>query len=103
MFLLADMMTHVEVGASLARKCSMLMKNGEKESEKIRIMSRIFANETAQLVINNVNRILFGSGIFEKKKIYDFMQNISYDTLMMSYMNVLVDMDRVADILFERQ
>lgn len=103
MFLLADMMTHVEVGASLARKCSMLMKNGGKESEKIRIMSRIFANETAQLVINNVNRILFGSGIFEKKKISDFMQNISYDTLMMSYMNVLIDMDRVADILFERQ
>ena len=103
MFLLADMMTHVEVGASFARKCSALMKNGGKEAEKIRIMSRIFANETAQLVINNVSRILFGLGIFEKKKINDFMQNISYDTLMMSYMNILVDMDRVADILFERQ
>jgi len=97
------MMTHVEVGASLARKCSILMKNGGKEAEKIRIMSRIFANETAQLVINNVNRILFGSGSFEKKKISDFMQNISYDTLIMSYMNVIIDMDRVADILFERQ
>ncbi len=103
MFLLADMMTHVEVGASLARKCSMLMKNGGQEAEKIKVMSRIFANETAQLVINNVNKILLGSGIFEKKKSSDFMQNISYDTLMMSYMNVLGDMDRVADILFERR
>ena len=103
MFLLADMMTHVEVGASLARKCFMLVKNGGQEAEKIRIMSRIFANETAQLVINNVNKILTGSGIIEKKKISDFMQNISYDALMMSYMNVLRDMDRVADILFKRR
>ncbi|MDP3284547.1 MAG: hypothetical protein Q8M56_08980, partial [Desulfobacterales bacterium] len=82
---------------------SVLMKNGGQEAEKIRIMSRIFAIESAQIVINNVNKILLGSGIFEKKKISDFMQNISYDTLMMSYMNVLTDMDRVADILFERR
>jgi len=103
MFLLADIMTHVEVGASLARKCSVLVKNGGQDAEKIRIMSRIFANETAQLVINNVNKILLGSGIFEKQKISDFMQNISYDALRMSYMNVLTDMDKIAGILFERR
>jgi len=53
--------------------------------------------------MNNISRILHGSGIFEKQKISGFMQNISYDTLMMSYMNILTDMDRVADILFERR
>lgn len=102
MFLLADMMTHVEIGASLARKCSMLMKKGGQGADKIKVMSRIFANETAQLVMNNVNKILMGSGILEKDEIAGFMKNISYDELLSSYTNVLRDMDKVADILFER-
>jgi alkylation response protein AidB-like acyl-CoA dehydrogenase len=102
MFLLADMMAYVEVGASLARKASILTENGGKGAEKIRIMSRIFANETARLVMNNISVILAGSGIFNQKDISDFMQDISYDTLMLSYSAVLADMDRVADILFER-
>jgi alkylation response protein AidB-like acyl-CoA dehydrogenase len=103
MFLLADMMTYVEVGASFARKASKLAPKGGREAEKIRIMSRVFANETAQLVMNNIGRILLGSGIFEQKEISGFMQKISYDTLMMSYFNVLTDMDRLADMLFERR
>lgn len=102
MFLLADMMTHVEVGASFARKASALAGNGGKEAEKIRIMSRVFANETARIVMNNISMILFGSGIFEQKDISGFMQKISYDTLISSHSGILRDMDRVADILFER-
>jgi alkylation response protein AidB-like acyl-CoA dehydrogenase len=102
MFLLADMMTHVEVGASFARKASALAGNGGKEAEKIRIMSRVFANETARIVMNNISMILFGSGIFEHKDISSFMQKISYDTLISSHSGILTDMDRVADILFER-
>ncbi len=102
MFLLADMMTHVEVGASFARKASALAGNGGKEAEKIRIMSRVFANETARIVMNNISMILFGSGIFEQKDISGFMQKISYDTLISSHSGILTDMDRVADILFER-
>lgn len=103
MFLLADMMTQVEVGACFAGKCAKLVKNGGREAEKAKTMSRIFANETAQLVMNNISKILFGSGIFDEKKISGFMQSISYDTLMMSHMNILTDMDKVADILFERR
>lgn len=103
MFLLADMMTYVEVGASFARKASTLAPKGGREAEKIRIMSRIFANETAQLVMNNIRMILLGSGIFEQEEISGFMQKISFDTLIMSYFNVLTDMDRIADILFERR
>jgi alkylation response protein AidB-like acyl-CoA dehydrogenase len=102
MFLLADMMAYVEVGASLAKKASVLTENGDKEAEKIRIMSKLFANEAARLVINNISFILYGSGIFELKEISDFMQKISYDALMLSYSGALADMDRVADILFER-
>jgi alkylation response protein AidB-like acyl-CoA dehydrogenase len=103
MFLLADMMTHVEVGASLAKKACALSQKGGQEAEKIRIMSRVFANETARIVMNNISTILFGSGIFEQKEISGFMQKISYDTLMMSHFNVLSDMDSIADIVFERR
>ena len=103
MFLLADMMAQVEVGAGFAEKCFELVKNGDPEAEKAKAMSRIFANETAQLVINNINRILWGSEIFDENKISEFMRGISYDALVMSHMNIITDMDKVADILFERR
>ncbi|MBU1055735.1 MAG: acyl-CoA dehydrogenase family protein [Proteobacteria bacterium] len=102
MFLLSDMMAHVEVGASLARKSVLLIQNGSKEAEKIRVISRIFANETARIILNNVDKILIGSGIFDKNQISDFMEAISYNELMLSYENILADMDKLADIIFER-
>ncbi|MFH2044557.1 MAG: acyl-CoA dehydrogenase family protein [Pseudomonadota bacterium] len=102
MFLLSDMMAHVEVGASLARKSALLIQNGSKEAEKFRIISRIFANETVRLILNNIDKILIGSGIFDKNQISDFMEAISYNELMQSYENILADMDKLADIIFER-
>lgn len=102
MFLLADMMAHVEVGASLARKSAVLIQNGGNEAEKFKIISRIFANETVRVVLNNMDKILMGSGIFDRNQILDFMASIPYNELMLSYENVLTDMDKLADILFER-
>jgi len=102
MFALADMMTHVEVGAGMARKAVNLSERNAPEAEKIKTMSRVFACEVSQLVAQNVAKILMGSGIFDKKKVSGFMENISYDALVSSYQNVISDMDRVADILFKR-
>ena len=102
MFALSDMMTHVEVGASMARKAKSLVEAGEPEAEKIKAMSRIFANETAQVVTHNMLKILIGSGVFDQKIVSDFMETISYNKLLGSYENVIKDMDIVADILFER-
>lgn len=102
MFALADMMTYVEVGASMARKAMNLTKSGDPEAEKIRAMSRIFANETSQLVARNILKILMGSGVFDQSSISDFMETISYNKLIRSFQNVIKDMDMVADILFER-
>lgn len=102
MFALADMMTHVEVGASMARKAMILTKENDPGAEKIKAMSRIFANETAQIVVNNILKILMGSGIFDQKTMSDFMGTISYNELIGSYQNVINDMDKVADILFKR-
>jgi alkylation response protein AidB-like acyl-CoA dehydrogenase len=102
MFALADMMTYVEVGASMARRAKILTENSSSEAEKIRCMSRIFANEVAQLVAQNALKILMGSGEFDQKSLSGWMEKFSYNQLMGSYQNVVNDMDRVADILFER-
>ncbi|MBN1931084.1 MAG: acyl-CoA dehydrogenase family protein [Desulfobacterales bacterium] len=102
MFALADMMTYVEVGASMARKASALVKANRPEAEKIRVMSRIFADEVAQLVAHNALKILMGTGISDQQVRSDFIEKISYNKLIDSYQNVIDDMDRIADILFER-
>ena len=102
MFLLADMMTHVEVGASLARKAATLSKDGSPEAEKFKAISRIFADEVAQLVSQNALKILMGCGVFDQKTAHDFMETHSYNQLVCSSLNVINDMDLVADILFAR-
>lgn len=102
MFALADMMTHVEVGASLARKAMKLDKAGGPGAAKIKIMSRIFANNTAQLVAQNILKILQGSGMFNKQAVSEFMERVKLNELMCSHENIIKDMDMVADILFER-
>jgi alkylation response protein AidB-like acyl-CoA dehydrogenase len=102
MFSLADMMTYVEVGASLARKAVALSKSGDPEAKKMKAMSRIFADEVVQLVSRNALNILMGSGVFHQKAAYDFMETNSYDKLVLSSLNVINDMDLVADILFGR-
>ena len=102
MFNLSDMMTHVEVGASLARKAVALTEAGGPEAETIKIMSRIFADEVAQLVTRKALKILMGSGVFDQKAVSDFVETVSYNELFFSGQNVINDMDMVADILFER-
>jgi len=102
MFTLADMMTHVEVGASMARKAVALTKAGDSEAENFKAMSRIFADEVVQLVSRNALKVLMGSGVFDQKAAHDFMETNSYSQLVCSSLNVINDMDLVADILFAR-
>ena len=102
MFSLADMMTHVEVGVSFARKAVKLSETGAPGAEKIKTMSRVFVSEVAQLVSQNILKILMGTGKFDRKIISDFVESISLHELIQGYENVINDMDRVADILFKR-
>ena len=44
MFDLADMMTHVEVGAAMARKAVRMANEGAAEAEKFKAMARVFAS-----------------------------------------------------------
>jgi len=103
MFALADMMTHVEIGACFARKALHLARTGDASAEKYRIMSRIFAGEAAQLVAQQSLKVLLGPGIFDEGLIVEFLETISYRQLIRSYQGIIQDMDKMADILFKRQ
>ncbi|MBN1842081.1 MAG: acyl-CoA dehydrogenase family protein [Deltaproteobacteria bacterium] len=102
MFCLADMMTHVEVGISMARKAQGLIEKGSPEAKKIVIMSRVFANEVADLVARNAMKILMGPGLFDKQTVSEVMRKMNHERLAESYSGLIQDMDAVADILFDR-
>ena len=102
MFALADMMAHVEVGASLARRAFDVVQSGGAAAEKIKLISRLFANETAQMVSQGILKIVMGCGECDLDMTNDFLQKIAYTELTASCQNIITDMDRLADIVFER-
>jgi alkylation response protein AidB-like acyl-CoA dehydrogenase len=102
MFALADLMAHVEVGASLARKANSLAENGHPRAEKYRAMSRIFAHEVAQLAATTIPLVLMGTGVFEPKEMAVYLQDLDLAAMMLGYDHIITEMDGVADILFER-
>jgi alkylation response protein AidB-like acyl-CoA dehydrogenase len=100
MFCLADMMTHVEVGASLARKAAALGVSSDPHVQKVQAASRIFAAEVAQLVYQNMLKILMGNGLFSSGTISDFLESFSSQQLPFAYANTVQDMDRIRDLVF---
>ena len=102
MFALADMMAHVEVGAGLARRAFKCSRDGNPEAGKIKLISRLFGNEVAQVVSHNILKIVLGCGEFDQKTTADFLAGVGYSELTASFQNIIKDMDRLADIVFER-
>lgn len=102
MFALADMMAHVEVGASLARRAFATVKNGDAVANKMKLISRIFANEVAQMVSQGILKIVMGCGACDLDMTHNFLQKIAYTELTASCQNIINDMDQLADIVFER-
>jgi alkylation response protein AidB-like acyl-CoA dehydrogenase len=102
MFALADMMMHVEVAASLARQAAAGSAQNGPEAEKTCLFSRLFANETAELVSGNILKILRGSGAFDSEKISAFLAATSHAALAESFQSIIPDMNRAADIIFNR-
>jgi len=102
MFALADMMTQVEVGASLARRAFKKSRDGSSDAEKIKIISRLFAAEAAQIVSQSILKIVMGCGQFDPKATADFLAGIAHQELATGLVNIIPDMDRLADIVFER-
>jgi len=102
MFALADMMAHVEVGASLARRAFATVKNGDADADKMKLISRLFANEVAQMVSQGILKIVMGCGACDLDMTNNFLQKIAYTELTASCQNIINDMDQLADIVFER-
>ncbi len=94
MFNLADMMTQVEVGASLARKAA------EEGGEDIKARSRLFAGEAAAMVATKGLDILLA--MVEPEQVDAWRKTVNYDGLLDGRRNWIADMDLVADKLFER-
>ena len=103
MFCLADMMTHVEVGASLARKAVALGVSSDPHVQKVQAASRIFAAEVAQMVYQNMLKILMGNGLFSSGTISEFMESISCQQLPFAYANTVQDMDKICDLVFHNE
>jgi alkylation response protein AidB-like acyl-CoA dehydrogenase len=102
MFALADMMMHVEVAASLARQAAAVSRENNSKAEKICLFSRLFANEMTELVSVNILKILLGSGVFDTEQISPFLAETSHAALADSYQNIIPDMNRAADMIFDR-
>ncbi len=102
LFLLADMMTHVEVGAATARKAARLTNKTGIEAEKTKLAARIFANDVAQLVSRNTLKILMGTDRFDPDQSAEFLQRIDFNELGKSSQGVINQMDKMADLVFER-
>jgi len=103
MFCLADMMSYVEVGISLARKAKHLLQDSSSQAKKIVIMSRIFASEVAELVVRNTIKIVKGSGLADEKITASLKKKIDCSEFATSCSRLIKDMDAVADILFGRE
>ena len=103
MFCLADMMSYVEVGISLARKAKRLLQDSSSQAKKIVIMTRIFASEVAELVVRNTIKIVKGSGLADEDIPESLKNKIDYSEFAASCSSLVQNMDAVADILFGRE
>jgi alkylation response protein AidB-like acyl-CoA dehydrogenase len=103
MFCLADMMTCVEVGISLARKAKRLIQDKLSQAKKIVIMCRIFASEVAELIAGNAIKIVAGSGLAHEEIPSTLKERMCYEEFTASCSGLIQDMDAVADILFGRE
>jgi alkylation response protein AidB-like acyl-CoA dehydrogenase len=102
MFAVADMAMYVEVAASLARLALRLTDNGDSKAGRTRVYSRIFSNETADLVSRDILKIVCGSGACDPEEASTFLTDVSHAKLAESFRDLVPDMDRAADAIFGR-
>ncbi len=102
MFALADMMAHVEVADSAVRRAARRSKAGAADAKHNLCMARLFAGETARVVSDGLLKILMGSGAFELETVTKTLEAVDHRSLLSGYSGMTADMDRAADILFDR-
>ena len=103
MFCLADMVTYVEIGASLGRKAAAIGGDSDSQSQKTMAASRVFAAEVAELVYRNMLKILMGKGLFNQEDVLNIMESISCSHLSFACANTIHDMDQISAIIFQNE
>jgi len=101
MFCLADAMTYVEIAVALVKKAAKLADGESAEARKIVAMSRIFSAEVAEVVTRNWLRIVPGTAQGESYEDLGVEEPIAPQRLAESFLGVVHDMNRVAEILYE--
>ena len=96
MFLLADMMTWIEVGQALCKKAASYKGPGYTP-DFMKAASRLFAREAAEKVYLNGQKIAVGCGPFIK----DLVENLNKLNLQGNMENHMMDMDLVSKELVE--
>jgi hypothetical protein len=102
MFDLADLMAHVEIGVAAARRADALAAAGDPQAERARLVARIFARDTCELFERSAQRILTGTGDIDAAAAAASLAEIRLGEFPESCRNLIKDMDRLADIVFER-
>ncbi len=96
MFALADMITHVEVGESMAR---LAVKRADDTTFAA---ARVFADTCARLVAEKSRLIGLGSDAVDTQTANQFLKSLNLNELAGSCRGLITDMDRIADLIFER-
>ncbi len=96
MFLLADMITHVEAGAALARKAAT-----DGDQAVLKTASRLFAHDTARLMIDGVRQITLGSGVFTADEAAALLADPLFEAYDAGCQNLIADMDDLVAMIFK--
>lgn len=96
MFLLADMITHLEVGAALAKKAAT-----DGDQAVLKTASRLFAHDTARLMADGVRQIAVGSGAFSADEAATLLADPLFEAYNAGCQNLIADMDDLAAMIFK--
>jgi hypothetical protein len=86
----------------MARKAAALTAANDPAAEKYRAIARVFAGEVCQVTAENSLKVWLAQDGADPDRVDSFLDAVGYRAMLASRRNWLVDMDRVADIVFER-
>ena len=96
MFMLADMMTHVEVGDAMARLAA------DGTDTVLQAAARVFAGSCARLIAEKARFIALGSDGIDADTADGFLKEVDLASLDQGCRGGIADMDAIADHLFGR-
>ncbi len=110
LFRLGELITLAECAESFARRAAAAMVGDSHEKSLARFdgaalstMSRVFAREAAQRVGEEGTQWVTGSTTPDSPDISSLLASLPHEAIRKSQAGLLADMDRVADVLYDRR